>query len=188
MSLGNTFLDLELLEGLVFCGCLFSLFTERCHLLTVRNVSMLPVLQTVSSQTKNVTPSLCHLNCCNSPAVSNTDKWSLYLGRWQASLLQGFRPWRLAFLNACKYPFWIVFPGCWRSWSLPLWSSGCTTQQSEVHQSPLVSCLIYALHKTLLAAANPSGNAEKAGNSSLVLELHLQWVISVFSARLGFPV
>lgn len=81
------------------------------------------------------------------------------------------------FLKGCKYPFWMVFPGSWRCWSLPLWSWGCSYTAEWGMSKSLGGMSYLCLPHTLLAQQFLQG--KRAGNSALVLELHLQWVISV---------
>lgn len=46
------------------------------------------------------------------------------LGQMASKLAAGFQAVKTGFSESLyKYLFWIVFPGCWRSGSLPLWSS-----------------------------------------------------------------
>lgn len=165
-----------------------------CHDVPLHNQERFNAVSAANSLFPNQkcpTPSLCHLNCCNCPAVSNRDKWSIYLGRWQAILLQGFRPWRLGFLKSCKYPLWLVFPGCWRSWESPFVILRLYLRSRARYSKVSRWCVLSVLSTHPPTCSNSLRECRKSRKRSFGVRaavMHLQCVISAFSARLGFPV
>lgn len=118
-------------------------------------------MQTLSSQTKNVTPSLCHLNCCNSPAVSNRDKWSIYWadGKQACCRVSGHGDW--VFLKAVNPPsvwYFQAVEGVGVSLSDP---EVIPPQQSKVQQSFLVGCLTCAFYTPSQLQQFPQGMQKK---------------------------
>lgn len=106
------------------------------------------MLQTASSQTKNVTPSCATLIAViNSPAVSSRDKWSVYTwadGKPACSRVSGHEDW--VFLKPVNTPSGYDFQAVERVGVSLCDPEATPAQQSEVHQSLLVVFLICAIH------------------------------------------